>query len=40
MAPLGEEERQRFLTTFDKLRRNAVAQLEREKAFEELDRGD
>jgi DNA-binding MarR family transcriptional regulator len=38
MAPLGEEERKRFLGTFDKLRRNAVAQLERERAFEELDR--
>jgi DNA-binding MarR family transcriptional regulator len=38
MAPLGEEERKRFLATFDKLRRNAVAQLERERAFEELDR--
>ena len=40
MAPLGEEERKRFLGTFDKLRRNAVAQLERERAFEALDRGD
>jgi DNA-binding MarR family transcriptional regulator len=39
MAPLGEGERQRFLGTFDKLRRNAVAQLERERAFEELERG-
>jgi DNA-binding MarR family transcriptional regulator len=39
MAPLGEEQRTRFLTTFDKLRRNAVAQLERERAFEELERG-
>jgi DNA-binding MarR family transcriptional regulator len=38
MAPLGEEERKRFLATFDKLRRNAVAQLQRERAFEELDR--
>ncbi|MXO59625.1 winged helix-turn-helix transcriptional regulator [Altererythrobacter salegens] len=38
MAPLGEEERNRFLATFDKLRRNAVAQLERERALEELDR--
>ena len=38
MAPLGEEQRKRFLTTFDKLRRNAVAQLERERAFEELER--
>jgi DNA-binding MarR family transcriptional regulator len=39
MAPLGEEDRQRFLATFDKLRRNAVAQLQRERAFEELERG-
>jgi DNA-binding MarR family transcriptional regulator len=38
MAPLGEEQRTRFLATFDKLRRNAVAQLERERAFEELER--
>jgi DNA-binding MarR family transcriptional regulator len=40
MAPLGEEQRKRFLATFDKLRRNAVAQLERERAFEEFDRGE
>jgi hypothetical protein len=26
-----------FLATFDKIRRNAAAQLERERAFEELD---
>jgi DNA-binding MarR family transcriptional regulator len=39
MAPLGEVERRRFLGTFDKLRRNAVAQLQRERAFEELERG-
>jgi DNA-binding MarR family transcriptional regulator len=39
MAPLGEEQRTRFLATFDKLRRNAVAQLERERALEELERG-
>jgi len=38
MAPLGEDKRTRFLATFDKLRRNAVAQLERERAFEELER--
>ena len=38
MAPLGDEQKQRFLATFDKLRRNAVAQLERERAFEELER--
>jgi len=39
MAPLGDEQRTRFLATFDKLRRNAEAQLERERAFEELERG-
>jgi len=38
MAPLGDEQRKRFLATFDKLRRNAVAQLERERAFEEFER--
>ena len=38
MAPLGEEQRKRFLATFDKLRRNAVAQLQRERALEELER--
>jgi hypothetical protein len=38
MAPLGDDDRARFLATFDKLRRNAVAQLERERAFEELER--
>jgi DNA-binding MarR family transcriptional regulator len=38
MAPLGDEQRSRFLATFDKLRRNAEAQLERERAFEELER--
>jgi len=38
MAPLGDDDRGRFLATFDKLRRNAVAQLERERAFEELER--
>jgi DNA-binding MarR family transcriptional regulator len=39
MAPLGEDDRGRFLAIFDKLRRNAVAQLERERAFEELEQG-
>ena len=39
MAPLGEEQRRKFLATFDKLRRNAVAQLERERALEEFDPG-
>lgn len=38
MAPLGEEQRTHFLATFNKLRRNAVAQLERERALEELER--
>ena len=38
MAPLGEEHRERFLGAFDKLRRNAVAQLQRERAFEDLER--
>jgi DNA-binding MarR family transcriptional regulator len=38
MAPLGDEQRTRFLATFDRLRRNAVAQLERERALEEIDR--
>jgi predicted transcriptional regulator len=38
MAPLGTEQGTHFLAIFDKLRRNAVAQLERERAFEELDR--
>jgi DNA-binding MarR family transcriptional regulator len=38
MAPLGEEHRERFLVAFDKLRRNAVAQLQRERAFEDLER--
>lgn len=37
MSPLGHDERTRFLATFDKLRRNAVAQLERERALEELE---
>lgn len=36
MAPLSEQERESFLATFDKIRRNAIVQLERERAFEEL----
>ncbi len=36
LAPLSQEERDSFLSTFDKIRRNAVVQLERERAFEEL----
>jgi DNA-binding MarR family transcriptional regulator len=38
LAPLPADQRARFLGTFDKIRRNAVAQLEREKAFAEIDR--
>jgi len=36
MAPLTPEERGRFLTTFEKVHRNAAVQLERERAFEQL----
>ena len=39
LAPLSQADRERFLATFDKIRRNAVVQLERERAVEELDRG-
>lgn len=39
LAPLSVDQRARFLATFDKIRRNAQAQLERERAFEELGRG-
>ena len=39
LAPLGKEREERFIATFDRIRRNAVAQLERERAFEELERG-
>jgi DNA-binding MarR family transcriptional regulator len=38
LAPLSQAERDRFLATFDKIRRNAVVQLEREKTYEELGR--
>ncbi len=38
LAPLPADQRARFLGTFDKLRRNATAQLERERAFAEIDR--
>jgi DNA-binding MarR family transcriptional regulator len=38
LAPLAADQRARFLGTFDKIRRNAVAQLERERAFAEIDR--
>lgn len=36
LAPLVEHRRMRFLEVFEKIRRNAVAQLERERAFAEL----
>jgi DNA-binding MarR family transcriptional regulator len=39
LAPLAAEQRARFLATFDKVRRNAVAQLERERAYAELAGG-
>lgn len=39
LAPLSNDQRSRFLATFDKIRRNAQAQLEREKTFAELARG-
>lgn len=38
LAPLAADQRARFLATFDKLRRNAVAQLERERAYVEIQR--
>lgn len=37
LAPLSASDRELFLATFDKIRRNAVVQLEREKAFEEIE---
>lgn len=36
LGPLSQAERDDFLATFDKIRRNAVIQLERERAYEEL----
>jgi len=39
LAPLAAAQRAQFLGTFDKIRRNAQAQLERERAFAELGRG-
>ncbi len=38
LAPLAADQRARFLATFDKIRRNATSQLERERAFAEIDR--
>jgi DNA-binding MarR family transcriptional regulator len=40
LAPLSEEQRERFFATLAKIRRNARSQLEREKAIEELNRAD
>ncbi len=39
MEPLSKQRLEAFLATFDKIRRNASAQLERERAFEELESG-
>ena len=39
LAPLSADQRARFLSTFDKIRRNARAQLDRERTFAELGRG-
>ncbi len=36
LAPLSAREREQFLATFEKVRRNAVVQLERERTFDEL----
>ena len=38
MAPLTAQERDRFLATFEKVHRNAVVQLERERTIEEIGR--
>lgn len=37
LAQIPPDKQESFLATFDKLRRNAAAQLERERAFEELE---
>ena len=37
LAPLAADQRARFLATFDKVRRNAASQLERERAYAELE---
>jgi DNA-binding MarR family transcriptional regulator len=39
LAPLAGDQRARFLATFEKIRRNASAQLERERALAEIERG-
>ncbi|MEO5707404.1 MAG: MarR family transcriptional regulator [Alteraurantiacibacter sp.] len=36
MSPLSQPERAQFLATFDKIKRNAIVQLERERAFREM----
>lgn len=38
MKPMDDDRSARFFSTFDKLRKNADAQLQRERAFAELDR--
>jgi hypothetical protein len=37
LQPIPVPQLEKFLATFDKIRRNAAAQLERERAFEEFD---
>ena len=37
LQPIPVPQLEKFLKTFDKIRRNAAAQLERERAYEELD---
>lgn len=39
LTPLSQADRERFLATFEKIRRNAAVQLERERAFEEYGGG-
>ena len=39
MESIPDDRLQIFLATFDKIRRNASAQLDRERAFEELESG-
>ena len=39
LAPLSNSERAQFLATIDKIRRNALIQLEREKTYDELGLG-
>jgi hypothetical protein len=37
MEPIPQERQAAFLKTFEKIRRNSAAQLERERAMEEID---